>query len=74
MEGLYSAIQENTVPTLSPQHHQKEELGRDCVLLGLLSAEAVCVLGYAALPHSVQIPCCPNMMLKVPGIIKLSQI
>lgn len=43
MEGLYSAIQENTVPTLSPQHHQKEELGGDCVLLGLLSAECLSV-------------------------------
>lgn len=35
------------------QHHQREELGGDCVLMGLLSAEAVSVLGYATLLHSI---------------------
>lgn len=35
------------------QHHQREELGGDCVLMGLLSAEAVCVLGCATLLHSL---------------------
>lgn len=37
----------------SSQHHQREELGDDCVLMDLLSAEAVCVLGYVTLLHSI---------------------
>lgn len=37
----------------SSQHHQREELGGDCVLMDLLSAEAVRVLGYVTLLHSI---------------------
>lgn len=37
----------------SYQHQQREELGDDCVLMDLLSAEAACVLGYVTLLHSI---------------------
>lgn len=53
-----------------PQHHHREELGGDFVLLSFLSAEAV----FWNMQHFTALPCCPSMMLKVTVITKLNQI
>lgn len=64
VEGLCSVIKIKAAAILSSQHHQRER-GDNCVLLGLVSAEPGCVLGYATLLHTtVPTPCLPNVTLK----------
>lgn len=72
---MFSHPRKHSTHPQSSASSERRTWGDDCVLLGLLSAEAVSGLGYATFLHSiVPVPCCSNVILKVTGITKLNQI